>query len=296
LEVARAAAREAGSFVRNAESRLQPHQVGEKGANDLVTWVDLESQRRIADRLHEAFPGDAIVGEETIGDRAASETGASEHQAGISPASSPEGGPGEGTRRGARLWYIDPLDGTTNFIHRFPIYAVSLALVEEGEVVLGVTYDPNRNEMFWAVKGEGAFLGDSPIRVSAVEDRSRTLIGTGFPFRARMYLDDYLKTFRYFFNNARGVRRAGSATLDLAYVAAGRMDAFWELTLSPWDMAAGVVLVEEAGGRVTDFFGGRSFLESGHIVASNGLFHDWMLRAIQEVFPPGREYKIPPSR
>jgi len=155
---------------------------------------------------------------------------------------------------------------------------------------VGVTLDPMRNELFHGSRGGGAYLGDATISVSQVEARNRTLFATGFPFRSRAYLDDYLKTFRYFFNNARGIRRAGSAALDLAYVACGRCDAFWELTLSPWDMAAGILLIEEAGGRVTDFFGGSDSLASGHIVASNGRFHDWMCESIQKVFPPGTTF------
>ena len=156
---------------------------------------------------------------------------------------------------------------------------------------MGVTFDPMRDELFHAVRGEGAFLNGKAIHVSRIADKRRTLLATGFPFRARGYLDDYLKTFRYFFNNSRGIRRAGSATLDFAYVAVGRVDAFWETTLAPWDMAAGILLVEEAGGRVTDFFGGRDSLENGHVVASNGSFHEWMCEAIQEVFPKGTVFK-----
>ncbi len=135
--------------------------------------------------------------------------------------------------------------------------SIALEEPEDDELVLGVTFDPMRDELFHAVRGEGAFLNGHPIRVSATSDRMKTFFVTGFPFRSKKYLDDYLKTFRYFFTHARGIRRAGSAALDLAYVAAGRADAFWELTLSPWDMAAGIVLVEEAGGKVTDFFGGK---------------------------------------
>jgi len=192
----------------------------------------------------------------------------------------------------SRRWYVDPLDGTTNYIHAFPMFAASIALEVDGEIKVGVTYDPMRDECFHAVRGSGAYLNGKRIRVSTVSARNRTLFATGFPFRARQYLDDYLELFKYFFNNTRGIRRAGSATLDLAYIAAGRFDGFWELTLSPWDMAAGVVLVEEAGGTVTDFFGGGASLETGHIVASNGRFHEWMLEEIQKVFPKGREYKV----
>jgi myo-inositol-1(or 4)-monophosphatase len=236
-----------------------------------VTFVDIEAQNIIVSTIRSHFPQDYIIAEENLD--VSVNTGAD---------------PGS-TRR----WFIDPLDGTTNYIHRFPQFATSVALEVEGVIVLGVTYDPLKNEVFKAVRGAGAFLNDKPIRVSPIDEKGQTLLGTGFPFRARTFLDDYLKVFRYFFNNSRGIRRAGSATLDLAYVAAGRLDAFWELTLSPWDLAAGVVLIEEAGGRVTDFFGEKSYLESGHIVASNGRFHDWMCEAIQNVFPKGGDYTLP---
>ena len=158
---------------------------------------------------------------------------------------------------------------------------------EPGEIEVGVTFDPMRDEMFYAARGEGAFLNENRIHVSTIADKRRTLLATGFPFRARGYLDEYLKTFRYFFNNSRGIRRAGSATLDLAYVAVGRIDAFWEATLSPWDMAAGVVLVEEAGGRVTDVEGkpldfscGRTLANNRGIVASNAHVHADVLAAV----------------
>jgi myo-inositol-1(or 4)-monophosphatase len=269
LKTAQFAARRAGEIIRTSYARLTGADVAEKRENDMVTRVDVEAQKDVVSILREAFPEDHIVAEETLDDTV---------NAGISP-------------KAPRRWYIDPLDGTTNYIHAYPMFATSVALAENNRIVIGVTYDPMRDEMFHAVRGEGAFLNDLPIRVSGISDKRRTLLATGFPFRARSYLDDYLKTFRHFFNNSRGIRRGGSATLDLAYVAAGRVDAFWEMTLSPWDMAAGVVLVEEAGGRVTDFWGGTSSLESGHIVATNGTFHDWMCLEIQSVFPKGMELK-----
>lgn len=271
LEASQRAVREAGEIIAGSYEKLGEGDVSEKHANDLVTTTDLESQEKIVSIIRESFPEDFIVAEEQLGQDVN----------------------GELEECSERRWFIDPLDGTTNYIHTFPVFAVSLALEARGELVLGVTYDPLRNEMFSAIRGDGSWLNGRRLRVSRITDRTRTLLGTGFPFRAHLFLDDYLETFRYFFNNCRGVRRAGSATLDLAYVAAGRLDAFWELTLSPWDMAAGVVLVEEAGGKVTDFFGGRAFLESGHIVASNGLFHEWMLESIQKVFPPGGDYSLP---
>jgi myo-inositol-1(or 4)-monophosphatase len=272
LEKAQEAAREAGKIIRKSYATLRPSDITEKRLNDLVTIVDFESQDAIVSILRENFPDDFIIAEENL---------------------KPEVNQGIDAKR-SRRWYIDPLDGTTNYIHAFPVFAASLGLEEPdgNRVVLGVTFDPLRDELYHAVRGEGAFLNNKRIEVSGISDKSKTLFLTGFPFRSRKYLDDYLKTFKFFFNNARGVRRAGSATLDLAYVAAGRAEAFWELTLSPWDMAAGIVLIEEAGGRVTDFFGGDDSLRNGHIVASNGIFHDWMCEEIQKAFPKGGEYTV----
>jgi myo-inositol-1(or 4)-monophosphatase len=269
LETAVNAAREAGTIIRKSYASLKRSDVTEKRENDMVTTVDFASQEKVVAMIRAACPQDFIVAEESPDE---------DINAGVDPDN-------------PRRWYIDPLDGTTNYIHAYPMFAVSIALEIEGRVDLGVTYDPMRDEMFSAVRGGGAHLNGEPMHVSRVEAKNRTLLATGFPFRARQYLDDYLKTFRYFFNNARGIRRGGSATLDIAYVACGRVDAFWEATLSPWDMAAGIVLVEEAGGRVTDFFRGGNSLENGHIVATNGLFHDWMCDEIQRVFPPGTVFE-----
>jgi myo-inositol-1(or 4)-monophosphatase len=266
LEVARAAARRAGEIITASYSRITEHDVDEKGRNDFVTVVDHESQRVVVEALRAAFPSDTIIAEESLA------PGFNDH-------ADPR-----------RRWYIDPLDGTTNYIHAYPVFAVTLALEVDGELSVAVTYSPVHREMFHAVRGGGAFLNDAPISVSRLSEESRILLGTGFPFRARHLLDIYLKSFALLFNRSRGVRRGGAAALDLAYVAAGRLDGFWELTLSPWDIAAGVLLVEEAGGRVTDFFGGRTFLESGHIIVTNGLLHDWMLEGIGSVFPRDGDY------
>ena len=270
LETATRAVREAGRIIGDSYASLDPSEVSEKRMNDLVTTVDVAAQEAIVSIIKGEFPNDFIVAEESL---------APDVNRGVDGQT-------------ARRWYIDPLDGTTNYIHAFPIFAVSVALEEpkDNRLVLGLTFDPMRDELFHAVRGGGAFLNGRPIRVSAISDKKKTLFVTGFPFRSKKYLDDYLKTFRYFFVHARGIRRAGSATLDLAYVAAGRADGFWELTLSPWDMAAGIVLVEEAGGKVTDFFGGTDSLKNGHIVASNGKFHEWMRESVEKVFPRGREY------
>jgi myo-inositol-1(or 4)-monophosphatase len=185
------------------------------------------------------------------------------------------------------------LDGTTNYIHAYPVFAVTLALEIDGRLMVAVTYAPRDGELFHAVRGQGAFMNDTPIHVSRIHDHNRILLGTGFPFRARHLLEIYLESFSYFFNRARGVRRGGAAALDLAYVAAGRLDGFWELTLSSWDIAAGMLLIEEAGGRVTDFFGGDTSLETGHLIATNGLLHEWMVDGIAAVFPRDGDYAKP---
>jgi myo-inositol-1(or 4)-monophosphatase len=267
LDVAKAVAREAGEIVLASYARVSEADIDEKGRNDFVTVVDHASQRAIVAGIRAAFPDDYIVAEESL---------------------LPEVNAGKDPR--GRRWYIDPLDGTTNYIHAYPMFAVTLALAVSGRTVVGVTYAPRDRELFHATRGGGAFLNESPIRVSSLSDENRILLGTGFPFRARHLLSLYLESFAHFFNHARGVRRGGAAALDLAYVAAGRLDGFWELTLSPWDIAAGVILIEEAGGRVTDFFRGDSYLESGHVVATNGLLHEWMCDGIAAVFPRDGDY------
>lgn len=270
LEVAKAAAREAGGIARKSYAQLGEADIGEKGINDLVTFVDLDAQETIVSRIRSNFPDDYIVAEEHL-------------EPEVNEGRDPDG---------SRRWYIDPLDGTTNYIHAYPMFASSIALEVDRHMSVGVTYGVLGDEMFAASRGGGAYLNDKPLKVSSISAGNRTLLGTGFPFRARKYLDIYLKSFKFFFNNSRGIRRAGSATLDFAYVAAGRLDGFWEMTLSPWDMAAGVVLIEEAGGRVTDFFGGNGYLELGHVIATNNLFHDWMRDELSKIFTKGEDYSI----
>ena len=270
LAVAQAAALKAGALIKENYARLDESDVGEKGLNDMVTTVDLRSQEMIVNAIRDKFPNDFIIAEENLPD---------EVNAGCDP---------EGERR----WYIDPLDGTTNYIHAYPMFGVVVAMEVDRKMSVGVTYAPFNDEMFHATKGGGAFLNNSPMRVSNVSAHNRILLGTGFPFRARHYLDIYLKSFAYFFNNARGLRRAGSAALDLAYVAAGRLDGFWEMTLSPWDIASGVILIEEAGGKVTDFFSGDRYLEDGHVIATNSLLHDWMAEEIQKIYPRDADYAM----
>ena len=178
------------------------------------------------------------------------------------------------------FWLVDPLDGTTNFIHGYPQFGISIAVAHQGRIEHGLVFDPLRDELFTASRGQGARLNDRRIRVSRTQHLNRALLGTGFPVRTIEKIDPWLKTFRALLPKASGIRRAGAATLDLAHVAAGRFDGFWEMGLKPWDMAAGILLVREAGGLVADFDGGQGFLESGNIVAANSVLFNELLRVV----------------
>ena len=254
LNTAVKAARKAGSIITRASSEIDRLTVRRKQHNDFVSEVDHAAEEAIIRTLREAYPSHAFLGEEG---------GAS------SPAAGSE-----------YLWIIDPLDGTTNFLHGFPQYCVSIALKHKGVLQQAVVYDPNRNELFTATRGAGAFLNDRRIRVSATDKFEDSLIGTGFPFREFAHFDDYLRMFAAVTRRVAGVRRPGAAALDLAWVAAGRMDGFWEMGLSPWDMAGGALLIREAGGMVSDFEAGEGFLESGRIVAANPKVFSTLLEAI----------------
>ena len=237
LNIAVKAARRAGSIINRASRDLEGVTVTAKRQNDFVTEVDRAAEHAAIEILRKAYPDHAILAEESGAD------GVSDY-----------------------TWIIDPLDGTTNFIHGFPQYAVSIALRHRRVITQAVVYDPGRNELFTASKGRGAFLNDRRIRVSKRATLGEALIGTGFPFREISHLDEYLAMFKAVTLTAAGVRRAGAAALDLAYVAAGRLDGFWELGLSPWDMAAGALLIFEAGGLVSDLDGEANFLDVGHVV------------------------------
>jgi len=228
--------------------------VREKGRNDFVTTVDRRAEEAIVRLIRGRFPDHAVI-------------------AGESP---PSGG-SSGYR-----WYIDPLDGTTNFIHGYPLFCVSIGLADPQGMRAGVVYDPLRNEMFTATRGGGAWLNGEPIRVSPTEKLSQALLVTGFPYRSLNRLDAYLASFRSLILGSSGIRRDGSAALDLAYVACGRYDGFWEMSLSPWDVAAGGLIVREAGGVVTDFLGREDYLTSGDIVAATPNVHPAMLRVVRE--------------
>ena len=238
LSVGEAVVREAGGYLRANLGRVV--ETSYKGAVDLVTPFDVGAQEILVGRLAAAFPTHGFLAEEGLARRGSSDC----------------------------RWIIDPLDGTTNFIHGFPQYAVSIALRHRGVLTQAVVYDPGRNELFTATRGRGAFLNDRRIRVSRRAGLESSLIGTGFPFRDLRHLDEYVRAFAEVTRQTAGVRRAGAAALDLAYVAAGRLDGFWEIGLSPWDMAAGVLLITEAGGLVTDFDGEANYLETGHLVCA----------------------------
>ena len=257
LNIAVKAARRAGNIINRATRNLDIVAVKEKAANDFVSEVDREAEQAIIRTLRDAYPDHSILAEES------GASGASDHQ-----------------------WIIDPLDGTTNYIHGFPQYAVAIALRHKGVVTQAVVYDPGRNDLFTSSRGRGAYLNDQRIRVSKRIQLKSSLIGTGFPFRQLEHLDVYLAILRDMMKSSAGVRRAGSAALDLAYVAAGRLDGFWEFGLSPWDIAAGALLITEAGGLVGDLAGENNYMKTGNIVAGNPKVFVELLHAISPHLTP----------
>jgi len=258
LNIALRAARSAAEQIFRSIERLDVIAVDEKKAKDYVTEVDRAAEQTIIAALRKAYPTHSFLGE--------------------------EGGAIEGSGEGAEYqWIIDPLDGTTNFIRGIPHFAVSIACKYRGRLEHAVVLDPVRQEEFTASRGRGAAINGRRLRVSPRKSLEGALLGTGFPFRDEQLdgLENYLGMFRALTGQTAGIRRAGAASLDLAYVAAGRFDAFWEFGLSEWDMAAGALLVQEAGGLVSDFTGGHDFLEKGHIVAGNTKCFKAVLTAIQ---------------
>ena len=254
LNTAVKAARKAGSMILRAAEDIDQLTVKNKSANDFVSEVDLASEEIIIDTLKAAYPTHGFLGEES----------------------------GFNDNNSEFIWIIDPLDGTTNFLHQFPQYCVSIALMHKGEITQAVIYDPNRNDLFTATKGRGAFLNDRRLRVSKKTKLKESIIGTGFPFRDFSHLPSYLKMFEEMVLSTSGIRRPGSAALDLAYVAAGWFDGFWEIGLSKWDIAAGALLVKEAGGIVSDFNEKQAWLKTGNILASNGKIYDDFIKIVQK--------------
>ncbi len=254
LNTAVKAARQAGSVINRGTRDLDALTISKKRHNDFVTEIDKAAEAAIIDILHKAYPDHAILAEESGASGAKAD---SEFQ-----------------------WIIDPLDGTTNFIHGFPQYCVSIGLRHKGVMTQGVIFDPTRNELFTTTRGAGAYLNDRRIRVSKRLKLADTLVGTGFPFRDMQNLEHYIAMFRDVTKNVAGIRRAGSAALDLAYVACGRLDAFWEIGLAPWDMAAGSLLVQEAGGLIGDLNGEEGYMESGNVVGGNPKIFVQMLQLL----------------
>ncbi len=254
LNIAVRAARRAGDHIVQCMDRLESIQTETKGRNDYVTEVDRQAEQLIIETLRDAFPDHAILGEES------GEIKGNDHQ-----------------------WVIDPLDGTTNFIHRVPHFCVSIALQIKNRLELAVIYDPIRHEMFTSSRGYGAKLNDKRIRVTQHKTLEGSLIGTGFPYREGQASETYLATFNAILPQVAGLRRPGAAALDLAYVAAGRFDGFWEMGLQAWDMAAGVLLIREAGGFVSDLKGGENYFTTGDIVAGNPKVFKALLQTLHPI-------------
>jgi myo-inositol-1(or 4)-monophosphatase len=253
LNIAIKAALRAGKIISRASLDIDQLKVSTKQQSDYVTEVDKAAEATIIDTLRETYPKHAILAEET----------------------------GHSGQEGSEYqWIIDPLDGTTNFIHGFPQYAVSIAMAHKGVLTHAVIFDPSRNELFTASKGAGAYLNDKRIRVSKRIRLDEALIGTGFPYRVFDHVDAYLAIFKEMTKRTAGMRRPGAASLDLAYVAAGRLDGFWEFGLSPWDMAAGALLISEAGGLVGDLAGESNYLATGNIIGGTPKVFSQILQVI----------------
>jgi len=253
LENATEIAHDAGSLLRNYFERRVSFEL--KGEFDLVTVADRASEKLVVDRLKQLYPEHSILAEEGSG-----------HESG-----------------GEYRWYVDPLDGTTNFAHGYPVYNVTLALEKAGEMILGVVFDPNRNELFTCERGGGAYLNGRRIHVSKAKTLNESLVATGFPSRRR-HQDVNVHFFYQLAMASHGVRRGGAAAIDLASVACGRLDGYWEFGLSPWDMAAGRLLVAEAGGTCTDMRGVKHNLKGPHILADNGAIHDELVGLFASIF------------
>lgn len=253
LNVAFKAARKAGDMMLRASNNLSTIRIDNKAFNDFVSEVDRQAEAIIIETLQEAYPHHRILSEE----------------AGVL-----------GNERAEFEWIIDPLDGTTNYLHGHPQYAISIALLEKGVLKEALVYAPERNELFTASRGNGALLNDRRIRVSSRVELSQCLIGTGFPVVEQSMLDTYLAILKAFIEKTAGARREGAASLDLCALAAGRVDGFFEFNLNPWDIAAGALIVQEAGGIVTDMHGEQTWLETGDIVAANPKVLAQMLRII----------------
>lgn len=248
--------REAGLFIKSQYGKVVAADIETKSRNSLVSYVDKEAERMLVSGLGALIPGSGFITEEATVAQGASEW----------------------------TWIIDPLDGTTNFLQQIPIYSVSVGLQHGGMLVAGVVYSVEQDEMFWAWKGGGAWLNGQLIRVTGQSDVNAAVVATGFPYASRDLLPKLTAIFEYFLHYAQGIRRLGSAAIDLAYVACGRFDVYYETTLNPWDIAGGILLVEEAGGIVTDFNGGREMLHNGQVIAAAPGIHQAVEEHISRIF------------
>jgi myo-inositol-1(or 4)-monophosphatase len=249
-------ARAVGQFISEEALKFSQGDIEIKGLNNFVTYVDKESEKRLIEELSIIIPGSAFIAEE----------GTVQHS------------------RGEYTWIIDPLDGTTNYIHHLPVYSISIALMHKDELVLGIVYEINNKECFYAWKGGGAFRNGERIKVSERSSVKQSLMATGFPYYDYSQLDSYIRLLRESMKKARGIRRLGSAAVDLAYVACGRFDGFFEYGLHPWDVAAGSLIVKEAGGLVSNFSGVNDYLFKKEIIACNNLIHEEFTAMVKNCF------------
>ncbi len=247
--------RETGNFLRNEITKVSATDIENKQVHDFVTYVDKTAEKKLVEGLSEILPEAGFLTEEKTTDQ---------------------------TEKPLR-WIIDPLDGTTNYIHGLPPYSISVALINNDELIAGIIYEVTHDELFYAWKSAGAFLNGNPISVSSSKKVFDSFLATGFPFKDYKYLDNYMKTLSHFMENSQGLRRLGSAAVDLAYVACGRFDGFYEYSLQPWDVAAGAFIVMEAGGKISDFSGKKNFLFGEEIIASNSLIFDELQATIQKI-------------
>lgn len=253
-----------GDFIRHERTRFSDDKIEYKGTADMVSYVDKTAEEKLVEGLQSILPEAGFLTEE-----------------------------GTINKRGERYeWIIDPLDGTTNFIHGFPSYAISLALRDENEIVLGIVYEISKDEFFHALRGEPACLNGKQIRVTEQNELQNSLLVTGFPYDPMGRMDEWIALFQKFTAKTHGVRRLGAAAVDLVYVACGRVDGFYEYNLNAWDVAAGAFIVQQAGGTVADFNGKPEFIENRTLLASNGLIHEEMQRVIKKYFPTGNGTEV----
>lgn len=257
LETAQIAAMEAGRLLLKHYGKLKFSEINQKSKNDFVTKVDKLSEKCIIRRIRQKYPRHSIQAEES----------------GLATGNS-------------TCWMIDPLDGTSNYIHQFPLFSISIGVLHEGRLCVGVVHDPLHSEMFSAVQSKGVYLNRRRIHASKTKKLAQSLMSTGIPFRARNRFEQYFRSLKIISLGSAGMRRGGSAALDLAYVACGRFDGFWEINLSPWDVAAGALLIREAGGKISDLWGSQNFIETGDILASNGRIHEELKTITSSIFKP----------